>query len=98
MPPWLVLVAAVAAISFAGPLTRLSSAQPLAVAVWRLGLSVLIVSLFLARGRGWRQWQLLTRREVAAGLGVRQPRERPTEGDRSHGCDEHDPRGHGAGV
>jgi drug/metabolite transporter (DMT)-like permease len=70
MPPWVVLAVAVAAISFGGPLTRLSTAQPLAVAVWRLGLSVLTVAVFLARGRGWRQWGLLTRREVATALGA----------------------------
>ena len=40
MPPWVVLALAVIAISFGGPLTRLADAHPLAIAVWRLGLSL----------------------------------------------------------
>lgn len=71
MPPWLVLALAVAAISFGGPLTRLSSAHPLAIAVWRLGLSLLAVAGFVVASSQWRQWKTLTRREawtaVAAG-------------------------------
>jgi drug/metabolite transporter (DMT)-like permease len=68
MPPWAVLVVAVVAISFGGPLTRLASAHPLAVAVWRLGLSLVVVGAFLVGGRGWRQWRALTRTELGAAL------------------------------
>ncbi len=68
MPPWVVLALAVIAISFGGPLTRLANAHPLAVAVWRLGLSLLAVAGFLFARRGWRQWRTLTRRELAAAL------------------------------
>jgi drug/metabolite transporter (DMT)-like permease len=70
MPPWVVLALAVVAISFGGPLTRLAQAHPLAVAAWRLGLSLLVVAAFLVAGRGYRQWRTLTRRELAAALGA----------------------------
>jgi drug/metabolite transporter (DMT)-like permease len=68
MPPWVVLALAVVAISFGGPLTRLANAHPLAVAVWRLGLSLLVVTGFLVVGRGWRQWRTLKRTELGAAL------------------------------
>jgi drug/metabolite transporter (DMT)-like permease len=68
MPPWLVLTLAVIAISFGGPLTRLANAHPLAIAVWRLGLSLVAVAGFLVASRGWRQWRNLTRTELAAAL------------------------------
>src|ERR671914_743843 len=68
MPPWVVLALAVVAISFGGPLTRLADAHPLAVAVWRLGLSLLVVAGLLFAGRGWRQWRTLTRTELGAAL------------------------------
>lgn len=70
MPPWFVLALAVVAISFGGPLTRLANAHPLAVAVWRLGLSLVVVGAFLVVGRGWRQWRTLTRTELGAALGA----------------------------
>jgi drug/metabolite transporter (DMT)-like permease len=66
--PWAVLTLAVIAISFGGPLTRLSNAHPLAVAAWRLGISLLVVAGFVIVGRGWRQWRRLTRRELGAAL------------------------------
>ena len=68
MPPWVVLALAVVAISFGGPLTRLANAHPLAIAVWRLGLSLLIVVAALVVGRGYRQWRTLTRTELGAAL------------------------------
>jgi drug/metabolite transporter (DMT)-like permease len=68
MPPWAVLALAVIAISFGGPLTRLADAHPLAIAVWRLGLSLVAVAGFLVAGRGWRQWRNLTTKELAAAL------------------------------
>jgi drug/metabolite transporter (DMT)-like permease len=68
MPPWVVLLVAVAAISFGGPLTRLAHAHPLAVAAWRVGLSLVGVTAFLLVSRGWRQWRTLTSRELGAAL------------------------------
>jgi drug/metabolite transporter (DMT)-like permease len=68
VPPWVVLALAVVAISFGGPLTRLANAHPLAIAVWRLGLSLLIVVAALVVGRGYRQWRTLTRTELGAAL------------------------------
>lgn len=66
MPPWVILAIAVVAISFGGPLSRLANAHPLAVATWRLGLSLIAVGGFLVASRGWRQWRTLTRPELAA--------------------------------
>jgi drug/metabolite transporter (DMT)-like permease len=68
VPPWVVLALAVIAVSFGGPLTRLANAHPLAVAAWRLGLSLVVVGAFLFVGRGWRQWRTLTRTELGAAL------------------------------
>lgn len=45
MPASLVLCLALFGISFAGPLVRLSNAHPLAIAIWRIGLSLIIVAL-----------------------------------------------------
>ena len=68
----LVLILAIAGISFAGPLTRLSHAEPLAIAVWRLGFSLAIVGAILAGTGQWRQWKSLSRGDlvsaVAAGV------------------------------
>ena len=71
-PPWAILAIAVIAISFGGPLSRLANAHPLAVAAWRLGLSLIAVGGFLVASRGWRQWDTLTRGELiaAGGAGV----------------------------
>jgi len=52
LPPGLVLVAAVLAISWAGPLIRFATAPALAVSVWRLVLSVAFIALVLAFRRG----------------------------------------------
>lgn len=65
MAPALVLVLAVLGISIAAPLVRLSEAHPLAIAIWRLGFSLVIVAGFLAATGGWRQWRTLDRRAVA---------------------------------
>lgn len=64
--PGLALIVAVAAISWAGPLVRLATAPALAVAAWRLLLSVGLIGLVLAaRGSllegvrlGLRDWGL----------------------------------------
>lgn len=70
MPPALVLVVALVGISFAGPLVRLSHADPLAVAAWRLGFSLIVIAGFLAVQGSWRQWARLDRRGVAVGVGA----------------------------
>ena len=64
MAPALVLVLAVLGISVAAPLVRLSEAHPLAIAIWRLGFSLVIVAAFLAATGSWRQWRKLDRRAV----------------------------------
>lgn len=66
--PFLVLALSVVGISFAGPLVRLSAADPVAIAVWRLGFSLIVVAAFLAATGEWRQWRGITRREL--GLAV----------------------------
>jgi drug/metabolite transporter (DMT)-like permease len=63
--PFWVLAAALLGISFAGPLVRLSAADPLAIAVWRLGFSLAIVAIFLIATGEWRQWRSFTRRDTA---------------------------------
>jgi len=64
MPPLLVMLLALVGISFAGPLTRLSHAHPLAIAIWRLGFSLIIVAIALVGTGGWREWRRLDRRAV----------------------------------
>ena len=63
-PGW-VLAAALLGISFAGPLVKLSAADPLAIAVWRLGFSLLIVAGFLVATGEWRQWRALSLRQAS---------------------------------
>jgi drug/metabolite transporter (DMT)-like permease len=63
--PGFVLTLALLGISFAGPLVKLSTADPLAIAVWRLGFSLLIVAGFLVGGGEWREWRKLTGRHAA---------------------------------
>jgi drug/metabolite transporter (DMT)-like permease len=57
--PYWVLALAMLGISFAGPLVRLSDADALTIAVWRLGFSLLIVTAFLIATREWRDWRRL---------------------------------------
>src|SRR5256885_10973395 len=72
--PYWVLALAMLGISFAGPLVRLSNADPLTIAVWRLGFSLLIVAASLVATREWRDWRRLGRREfllaLAAGVSL----------------------------
>ena len=58
------LALALLGISFAGPLVKLSAADPLAIAVWRLGFSLLIVAGFLVATGEWRQWRTLSSRQA----------------------------------
>ena len=63
--PYIVLALSLLGISFAGPLVRLSSADPVVIAVWRLGFSLVIVAWFLVATREWRDWKQVTWREAA---------------------------------
>ena len=68
--PYWVLGVALLGISFAGPLVRLSRADPIAIAVWRLGIALLVVGVFLVGSGQWKEFRRLTSRELAlAGLG-----------------------------
>lgn len=70
--PLLVLALSLIGISFAAPLIRLSNADPLVIATWRLGFSMIIVIGALLVSGGWREWRGLARREYvfAVGAGV----------------------------
>ena len=70
--PYWILALSLLGIAFAGPLVRLSSADPLAIAVWRLALSLLIVGVFLVATGEWRDWRKITPGELmlAAAGGV----------------------------
>jgi drug/metabolite transporter (DMT)-like permease len=57
-------------ISFAGPLTRLSNADPLVVAAWRLLFSLVIVAAALLLTGEWRDWRRLTLRDAAFAVGA----------------------------
>ena len=70
VPPRLVLIAAVIGISFAAPLIRLSSAHPLAIAIWRLLFSLPFVLAMLGVTGTWRQLQGLSRRDLGIALGA----------------------------
>ncbi|HTE46719.1 MAG TPA: DMT family transporter [Gemmatimonadaceae bacterium] len=70
MPPSLVLALALIGISFAGPLVRLSHAHPLAIAIWRLGFSLIIIAIALVVTGSWRQWTRLHRSELSLAMGA----------------------------
>jgi len=62
--PFWVLGLALLGISFAGPLVRLSAADPVTIAVWRLGFSLVIVAVFLVATRQWRDWRRIDFKEL----------------------------------
>ncbi len=66
--PFWVLALSLVGISFAGPLVRLSQADPVVIAVWRLGFSLLVVAVFLAITGEWRDWSRITRGELALAI------------------------------
>ncbi|MFL5575721.1 MAG: DMT family transporter [Gemmatimonadaceae bacterium] len=68
--PAAVLLLSVLGISIAGPLVRLSGAHPIAIAVWRLAFSLVVVAGALAITGGWRQWRTLTPRALAVAVGA----------------------------
>lgn len=63
-----VLALAVLGFSFGGPLVRLSNSDPITIAAWRLGFSLVIIGGFLLSTREWRDWQKLTLGELLIGL------------------------------
>jgi drug/metabolite transporter (DMT)-like permease len=63
--PYWVLALSLLGIAFAGPLVRLSSADPVAIAVWRLAFSLLIVGAFLIVTGEWRDWGRIAPGELA---------------------------------
>ena len=68
--PYWVLGFSVLGISFAGPLVRLSTADAVTIAVWRLGFSLILVAALLVITGEWRDWRHLTwRRFGVAALG-----------------------------
>lgn len=62
--PGVVLAFALVGISFAGPLVKLSNADPLAIAAWRLGFSLLIVCAFVIWTGQWREWSAAGRTTI----------------------------------
>ncbi len=70
--PFAVLALALIGLSFAAPLTRLSTAPALVIASWRLGFSLVIVAAALLAGGGWREWRGLGVFDfvLASGAGV----------------------------
>lgn len=68
----LVFAAAFVGISVSGPLARLSHAEPLAIAAWRLAFTLVVVAGFLLGTGTWREYRALGRRDVgvAAMAGV----------------------------
>lgn len=66
----LVLTLALLGVSFSGPLVRLSHANALAIAAWRLGFSLIVIAVALLVTGEWRQWRRVTRRELAIALGA----------------------------
>lgn len=60
-----VLIVSVLGVSLSGPLVRLSEAPALAIAVWRLAFSLVIIAVPLLAGGSWRQWRSLTPRDLA---------------------------------
>jgi drug/metabolite transporter (DMT)-like permease len=62
--PYWVLAIALVGISFAGPLVRLSRADPIAIAVWRLGFALLVVGALLVFSGQWRELRRFSAREL----------------------------------
>ena len=71
--PYVVLFISVAAMSWAAPLIRFTSADPLAISFWRLALSLPFIDAALSVRQEWRAVASLGRGEwiAAAGAGDR---------------------------
>ena len=68
-PGW-VLGASLVGISFAGPLTRLSNADPLAIAIGRIAFSLIAIGALLALTGEWRQFARLRAGEWLLAIGA----------------------------
>ncbi len=66
----LVLAVAIAGISVSGPLARLSTAAPLAIAAWRLGLALVVIAVFLSGTGSWRELRTLSPRDLLLAVGA----------------------------
>ena len=66
--PYWVLALSLLGISFAGPLVRLSNADAVTIAVWRLGFSLIIVAFFLASSGEWRQLRSASQRDFVLAI------------------------------
>src|ERR1035437_2882688 len=66
----LALFAAVLGISISGPLVRLSHAEPLAIAVWRMGLTLAVVGTVAVATGTWKQYRGLSRPDLLAAFGA----------------------------
>jgi drug/metabolite transporter (DMT)-like permease len=66
----LALTAAVLGISISGPLVRLSHAEPLAIAVWRMGLTLAVVGAVAVATGTWKQYRGLSRPDLLAAFGA----------------------------
>ena len=69
-PPELALAIAVLGISVAAPLVRLSNADPIAIAFWRLAFSLSFVLVALLVTGTWRELRALTPTELVIGAGA----------------------------
>lgn len=67
-----VLLTAVLGISVSGPLARLADAAPLAIAVWRLTLALVVIGGMLLWTGAWTEWRALSKRDLglAGGAGL----------------------------
>ncbi|HEV2642366.1 MAG TPA: DMT family transporter [Candidatus Elarobacter sp.] len=63
-----VLAASLFGISVAGPLVRFSGADPVAIAIGRIGFSLLAVAVLLVATGEWRQWRALRLADWALAL------------------------------
>ncbi|MGW8268371.1 MAG: DMT family transporter [Longimicrobiales bacterium] len=70
LPPGLALFGAVAAVSFAGPLVRFSTAAALVISAWRLLFSVGIIGLVLLGRGSFLMGARLSRSDWALGVGA----------------------------
>ena len=70
MNPWLVLALALLAISTSGPLVRASFADPLAIAVYRIGFSLVVVAIALLATGTWRELRRIRLAELLIALGA----------------------------
>ena len=66
--PFWVLALALLGISVAGPLVRLSVADAVVIAVWRLGFSLVVVGGFVVGTGQWRDWRRIAPGEWALAM------------------------------